>query len=35
MDVKIAYDTRNPIALKPLVANGTQLRPFPKPVLDA
>lgn len=29
------YDTRNPAALKKLVANGTQLRPFPKSVLDA
>jgi TRAP-type mannitol/chloroaromatic compound transport system substrate-binding protein len=29
------YDAKNPEALKRLVAGGTQLRQFPKPVLDA
>ena len=29
------YDARNPAALKRLVAGGTQLRPFPLPVMEA
>ena len=29
------YDALNPAALRRLVAGGTQLRPFPRPVLDA
>jgi TRAP-type mannitol/chloroaromatic compound transport system substrate-binding protein len=29
------YDARNPGALKRLVANGAQLRPFPQPVMEA
>jgi TRAP-type mannitol/chloroaromatic compound transport system substrate-binding protein len=29
------YDAQNPPALRKLVASGTQLRPFPKPVMDA
>jgi TRAP-type mannitol/chloroaromatic compound transport system substrate-binding protein len=29
------YDDKNPIALKRLVGSGTQLRAFPKPVMDA
>jgi TRAP-type mannitol/chloroaromatic compound transport system substrate-binding protein len=29
------YDAKNPTALKQLVGSGTQLRPFPKPVMDA
>ena len=29
------YDARNPAALKRLVANGTQLRPFPQTVMEA
>ena len=29
------YDAVNPGALKRLVANGAQLRPFPQPVLEA
>jgi TRAP-type mannitol/chloroaromatic compound transport system substrate-binding protein len=29
------YDTRNPEALRRLVASGVQLRQFPRPVLDA
>src|SRR5262249_10708931 len=29
------YDVGNPAAVKRLVAAGTQLRPFPEPVLDA
>ena len=29
------YDTKNPEALKRLVAGGTQLRAFPRPVMDA
>lgn len=28
------YDARNPPALKQLIASGTQLRPFPKDVMD-
>jgi TRAP-type mannitol/chloroaromatic compound transport system substrate-binding protein len=30
-----SYDWKNPTALKSLVANGTQLRPFPQDVLSA
>jgi TRAP-type mannitol/chloroaromatic compound transport system substrate-binding protein len=30
-----AYDARNPAALKRLVANGVQLRPFSLPVMEA
>ena len=29
------YDWKNPTALKSLVANGAQLRPFPQDVLSA
>ena len=29
------YDAQNPSALRRLVASGTQLRPFPKDVMDA
>jgi TRAP-type mannitol/chloroaromatic compound transport system substrate-binding protein len=29
------YDAVNPQALKRLVANGAQLRPFPQPVMEA
>jgi TRAP-type mannitol/chloroaromatic compound transport system substrate-binding protein len=29
------YDARNPAALKRLVAAGTQMRPFPQPVMEA
>src|SRR5205085_1829283 len=29
------YDELNPISLRRLVASGTQLRPFPRPVLEA
>jgi len=29
------YDAENPAALKRLVANGTQLRPFPPAIMDA
>jgi TRAP-type mannitol/chloroaromatic compound transport system substrate-binding protein len=29
------YDAENPQALKRLLAAGTQLRPFPQPVLEA
>jgi len=34
-DMTSKYDARNPVALKRLVASGTQLKPFGKPVLDA
>ncbi len=34
-DVQAKYDARNPAALKKLVAEGTKLRPFPQPVMDA
>ena len=29
------YDTKNPQAMRRLVATGTQLRPFPRPVMEA
>ncbi len=29
------YDTGNPAALKRLVAGGTQLQAFPRPIMDA
>ena len=29
------YDAQNPAALRRLVAGGTQLRPFSKPIMDA
>ncbi len=29
------YDAQNPVALRKLVASGTQLRPFPRPVMEA
>jgi TRAP-type mannitol/chloroaromatic compound transport system substrate-binding protein len=35
VDMQAKYDARNPAALKQLVAQKTQLVPFPKPVLDA
>jgi TRAP-type mannitol/chloroaromatic compound transport system substrate-binding protein len=35
MDVQARYDARNPQALKRLVANGTQLRPFSQAVMEA
>ena len=35
VEMTARYDARNPQALKRLVANGTQLRPFPMPVLEA
>ena len=34
-DMLAKYDGRNPAALKRLVAGGAQLRPFPRPVMDA
>ena len=34
-DMTAKYDAYNPIALKKLVAEKTQLRAFPKPVIDA
>jgi len=34
-DTIAKYDTLNPIALKKLVAEGTQLKAFPKAVIDA
>ena len=34
-EMQAKYDARNPAALKRLVAGGTQLVAFPKPVLDA
>jgi TRAP-type mannitol/chloroaromatic compound transport system substrate-binding protein len=33
--VTAKYDAQNPPALRRLVASGTQLRPFPKPVMEA
>jgi TRAP-type mannitol/chloroaromatic compound transport system substrate-binding protein len=35
MDVQAKYDARNPLALKRLVAAGTQLRPFSTEVMEA
>jgi TRAP-type mannitol/chloroaromatic compound transport system substrate-binding protein len=34
-DMMAKYDALNPVALKKLVAGGTVLKPFPRPVLDA
>ena len=34
-DMQANYDSQNPTALKQLVANGAQLRPFPQDVLEA
>ena len=34
-DMMAKYDAYNPPALKKLVAGGTMLKPFPRPVLDA
>jgi TRAP-type mannitol/chloroaromatic compound transport system substrate-binding protein len=34
-DMTAKYDVFNPIALKKLVADGTQLKPFPKAIMDA
>jgi TRAP-type mannitol/chloroaromatic compound transport system substrate-binding protein len=34
-DVQARYDTRNPEALKRLIANGTQLRGFSQPLMEA
>src|ERR1700704_3396404 len=35
LDVQARYDARNPPAIKRLVAAGTQLRAFPRPVMEA
>ena len=35
IDMLAKYDARNPQALKRLVSTGAQLRPFPKPVMEA
>jgi TRAP-type mannitol/chloroaromatic compound transport system substrate-binding protein len=35
VEMTARYDARNPGALKRLVAAGTQLRPFPQPVMEA
>ncbi len=35
VDMLAKYDANNPVALKKLIANGVQLRPFPDSVLDA
>ena len=35
VDMMAKYDAKNPMALKQLVGSGTQLRQFPKPVMDA
>src|SRR5215468_11891946 len=35
MDVQARYDARNPQAIKRLVANGTQLRPFSQAIMEA
>ncbi len=35
VDMMAKYDAKNPTALKQLVGSGTQLRQFPKPVMDA
>jgi TRAP-type mannitol/chloroaromatic compound transport system substrate-binding protein len=35
VEMTARYDARNPAALKRLIAAGTQLRPFPQPVMEA
>jgi TRAP-type mannitol/chloroaromatic compound transport system substrate-binding protein len=35
MDVQAKYDSRNPYALKRLIAGGTQLRPFSQEIMEA
>ena len=35
LDVQARYDARNPLALKRLVANGAQLRPFSTQIMEA
>ena len=35
MDVQAKYDSRNPLALKRLVAGGAQLRPFSPAIMEA
>jgi TRAP-type mannitol/chloroaromatic compound transport system substrate-binding protein len=35
LDVQARYDSRNPQALKRLVAAGTELRPFSQPIMEA
>ena len=35
LDVQARYDARNPQAIKRLVANGTQLRPFSQAIMEA
>ena len=35
LEMAARYDTKNPVALKQLIAAGTQLRPFPKDVMAA
>jgi TRAP-type mannitol/chloroaromatic compound transport system substrate-binding protein len=35
VDMMAKYDAKNPIALKQLVGSGTQLRQYPKAVMDA
>jgi TRAP-type mannitol/chloroaromatic compound transport system substrate-binding protein len=35
VDMVAKYDALNPAALRKLVAGGTQLRPFPRPVMEA
>ncbi|HCZ13903.1 MAG TPA: ABC transporter substrate-binding protein [Candidatus Accumulibacter sp.] len=35
VDMMAKYDAKNPIALKQLVGSGTQLRQFPKAIMDA
>jgi TRAP-type mannitol/chloroaromatic compound transport system substrate-binding protein len=35
IDMQVKYDARNPAALKRLVAGGTQLRQFSRPIMEA
>ena len=35
LEMASRYDIKNPVALKQLIASGTQLRPFPKDVMEA
>ncbi len=35
VDVQARYDSRNPAAIKRLLAQGTQLKPFSQPVMEA
>ena len=35
LEMTSRYDAKNPVAMKQLIASGTQLRPFPKEIMEA